>query len=355
MSAIRKIKVLIVDDSAIVRRILTDALTGHPDLEVIGTAPDPYVARDKILSLEPDVLTLDLEMPRMDGITFLHKLMHFRPMPVIVISSSGKASCQSAIDALRAGAVEVLPKPSGPYSVGDLKDVLANKIRAAASAKISASGQRVPQVSMPAPVLPQALVPNRTFRSSSVIAIGASTGGTEAVESILMQLPPNAPGIVIAQHIPAGFSLAFANRLNKICPMEVKEAEDGDLVKPGRALVAPGDYHMILCAGAGGYRVSVRQGPRVCYQRPAVDVLFSSVADVAGSHAVGALLTGMGADGAQGMLKLKSKGAWTIAQDEATCVVFGMPKEAIRVGAAAQVAGLPRIPAAILNALEHRG
>ncbi|MBC7926199.1 MAG: chemotaxis response regulator protein-glutamate methylesterase [Bryobacteraceae bacterium] len=354
MTSTRKIKVLIVDDSAIVRRILSDALSGHDDLEVIGTAPDPFVARDKILALRPDVLTLDIEMPRMDGITFLQKLMHFRPMPVIVISSLGQASCQSAIDALRAGAVEVLAKPGGPYSVGDLKDSLAQKIRAAAVSRVRRPASTVLTPLPSAPPVRAVPVPDKGFGSSAIIAIGASTGGTEAVESVLLKLPANSPGIVVVQHIPAGFSLAFANRLNRICPMEVKEAVEGDVVRPGRALIAPGDFHMVLCQGSGGYYVSVRQGPRVCYQRPAVDVLFDSVAEVAGGNAVAALLTGMGSDGAKGMLRMKTSGAWTIAQDEATCVVFGMPREAIQMGAALQVCPLPAIPGAILRALEAK-
>ncbi len=341
----RKTRILIVDDSAIVRKLLTEALSGEEDLEVVGTAPDPFVARDKILALKPDVLTLDIEMPRMDGLTFLKKLMHYQPMPVVVISSLGQAGCQTTLDALRLGAVEVLAKPGGPYSVGELKIDLAAKVRAAAAARL----RKTPSAS---PAKPEPPPPAPALGSSVVIAIGASTGGTEALQEVLMRLPGNCPGIVITQHIPPVFSLHFANRLNELCPMEVKEARDGDTLGPGRVLIAPGNFHMLLRKSAGGgFRVTVQDGPRVCYQRPSVDVMFSSVAESAGSRAVGVILTGMGADGARGMLKMKEAGARTIAQDEESCVVFGMPKEAIRMGAADQVAPLSRVPAAILSQL----
>ena len=344
----RKIRVLVVDDSAIVRKVLTEALSGHDDLEVVGTAPDPYIARDKILSLEPDVLTLDIEMPRMDGLTFLKKLMYFRPMPVIIISSLAQASCQTAMNALSFGAVEVLAKPGGPHSVGELRLELASKIRAAAASRVRQSAPA--HQTAPAPASPPPPPGASQWTASTVIAIGASTGGTEAIAHILPRLPQNMPGIVITQHIPAGFSRAFAARLNQMCPFEVKEAVDGDILCPGRALLAPGDFHMLLRKSGAGYAVAVKTGPRVCYQRPSVDVMFSSVAECAGAHAVGVLLTGMGSDGAQGLLKMRQAGAHTIAQDEATCVVFGMPREAIRAGAAARVVPLPGIPQAILSA-----
>jgi len=350
MQADGNIRVLIVDDSAIVRKILTEALTGQPGIEVVGTAPDPYIARDKILALQPDVLTLDIEMPRMDGLTFLKKLMHFRPMPVIIISSLAQASCQTALQALTLGAVEALAKPGGPYSVGELRLELAAKIRAAAASRI----RRPEAQPAPAPPLPPPRLTPGDWTASTVIAIGASTGGTEAIAQVLPHLPAGAPGIVITQHIPAGFSRAFANRLNQMCPFEVKEAEDGDALRPGRALVAPGDLHMMLRRNGEGYRVAVKTGPRVCYQRPSVDVMFGSVAEAAGKHAVGVLLTGMGSDGAQGLLKMYQAGARTIAQDEASCVVFGMPREAIRAGAAGRVVPLTAIAYAIMAALEVR-
>jgi two-component system chemotaxis response regulator CheB len=337
----RKIRVLIVDDSAIVRKILTDALADEPDMEVVGTAPDPYIARDKILSLQPDVLTLDIEMPRMDGLTFLRKLMRFRPLPVVVISSLVQPSCRSAILALEYGAVEVMAKPGGPYSVGELRRALPEKIRAASSAR--------PRFSEPAaPAETRAPMAHPLLSQETVIAIGASTGGTEAIAAILARFPQSSPGLLIAQHIPPGFSRAFANRLNDSCAMSVKEAEDGDTLRPGLALVAPGDFHMILRRSGPRYYVSVKAGPRICYQRPSVDVLFRSVAESAGADAVGVLLTGMGSDGARGLLKMRQAGARTIAQDEATCVVYGMPREAVELGAPEQVLPLDSMPEAIL-------
>ena len=347
MATSRKIRVLIVDDSAIVRKILSDALAGEPDLEVVGTAPDPYVARDKILALHPDVLTLDIEMPRMDGLTFLKKLMHFHPLPAVIISSLAQPSCQVAVKALELGAVEVLAKPGGPYSVGELRATLAAKIRAAAASRVR---PRTPaaEPQLPLPLSPAAAVP--PLPVGTVVAIGASTGGTEAISAILTRLPASCPAILIAQHIPPQFSRAFANRLNEICALQVKEAEDGDELRTGLALVAPGDFHMLLRKTGGKYSAAVKTGPRVCYQRPSVDVLFQSVADAAKGEAVGVLLTGMGNDGAQGLLKMRQAGARTMAQDEATCVVFGMPREAISLAAAEQVLPLAAMANAILNA-----
>jgi two-component system chemotaxis response regulator CheB len=354
MTLSRKIRVLIVDDSAIVRKMLSEALASEPDIEVVGTAPDPFVARDKILALNPDVLTLDIEMPRMDGVSFLRQLMQSRPMPVIVISSLGQASCRAALLALAAGAVEVLAKPGGPYSVGDLKNTLPAKLRAAAAAAVrkvagASAPPPPPRLDSSSPLLRRPLVKNAS--SSSIIAIGASTGGTEAIQHVLLRLPEDTPGTVIVQHIPAGFSRAFANRLNDNCPMRVKEAEDGDTVETGLALVAPGNFHMVLRRAGTGYRVQIKDGPLVCYQRPAVDVLFNSVAEAASNQAVGVLLTGMGSDGARGLLKMRQAGARTIAQNEATCVVFGMPREAIRAGAAEQILALDRVAPGILGAI----
>jgi two-component system chemotaxis response regulator CheB len=347
-----KISVLIVDDSAIVRRILSESLSAESDIEVVGTAPDPYVARDKILALRPDVLTLDIEMPRMDGLTFLKKLMHFHPLPTIIISSLAQPSCVAALRALEFGAVEVLAKPGGPYSVGELRQSLAHKVRAAAAARICRPAPAgVPHATEPAasnrlgaPALPP----------GAILAIGASTGGTEAIAKVLTRLPASCPGIVITQHIPAQFSRAFAKRLNDLCAMDVKEAEDGDTLRSGLALVAPGDFHMLLRHTGGRHYVSVKTGPRVCYQRPSVDVLFSSVAEAAGADAVGVLLTGMGNDGAQGLLKMRQAGSRTIAQNEATCVVYGMPREAVELGAACQILPLPAIAEAMLAACARR-
>jgi two-component system chemotaxis response regulator CheB len=337
----RKTRVLIVDDSAIVRRILSDALSASDDIEVVGTAPDPYVARDKILALDPDVLTLDIEMPRMDGLTFLQKLMKFRPMPVIVISSLAQKNCRAALDALEHGAVDVLAKPSGPSSVGELKFTLAEKVRAAAIAK-----RRRPDA---APKVRAVRASCEAYKPGTIIAIGASTGGTEAIATVLESMPEDVPPIVIAQHIPAVFSRAFAERLNANCAIEVKEAADGDEVRPGRALVAAGDFHMLLRKSGGRQYVEVKTGPKVCYQRPSVDILFFSVAEIAGANAIGALLTGMGSDGAEGLLRMRQAGARTIAEDEATCVVFGMPREAIERGAAERVLPLGQIGSAIVR------
>ena len=350
MTPARKIRVLIVDDSAIVRKVLSDTLSGEPGLEVAGTAPDPIIAAEKIKTLQPDVLTLDIEMPRMDGLTFLNRLMETNPMPVIVISSLGQSSCRVAIEALQHGAVEVLAKPAGPYSVGELRLTLASKIRAAAAARLRRRGAAAP----PAPATPERLAPSHPVRPQALIAIGASTGGTEAIQQILTRLPAVCPPIAVTQHIPAGFSRAFANRLNEICAIDVKEAEDGDQLRPGLALVAPGNFHLLVRRVGGQYRAVVRDGPMVCYQRPSVDVLFASVAEAAKAQAVAVLLTGMGSDGARGMLQLKQAGAHTIAQDEATSVVFGMPREAIRLGAAAQVLPLGRMAAAILASCAPR-
>jgi len=343
MTVQNRIRVLIIDDSAIVRKVLSDSLAGEPDIEVVGTAPDPFVARDKILALKPDVLTLDIEMPRMDGLTFLRKVMHYQPMPVIVVSSLGDASSRIALEALEAGAIDVLAKPGGPQSVGELRLSIASKIRAARIARLrpskttpSAPPQTAASKSLPA------------FSPSAVIAIGASTGGTEAIRSVLVDLPENSPGVVIAQHIPAVFSRSFAGRLNELCVIRVREAQDGDKLEPGLALIAPGNFHMLLRRASSGYRVEIKKGPLVCFQRPAVDVLFHSVAEAAGPGATAAILTGMGSDGVQGMLALKKAGGLTIAQDEESCVVFGMPREAIKVGAVDQVLPLSAISGALL-------
>ena len=341
-----KIKVLVVDDSAIVRKILSETIAMESDMEVVATAPDPFVARDKILALKPDVLTLDIEMPRMDGLTFLKKLMKFHPMPVIIISSLTDASCEISLEALASGAVEVMQKPGGPYSIGELREGLAQKLRAAAGARVAQ-----PQPRMAAS--PQISQMVAGMQNDMVIAIGASTGGTEAIHNVLTQLPANICGIVITQHIPKHFSSSFAQRLNRACSFEVREAEDGDEVRPGRALLAPGDLHMALRSSARGYYVQVQDGPKICYQRPAVDVMFASVANTAKSRAVGVLLTGMGADGAQGMLSMRNAGARTIAQDEQTCVVYGMPREAVKLHAVEEVLPLTSIPGAIVRAVTY--
>ncbi len=351
----RKIKVLVVDDSAIVRKILVDSLAGEQDIEVVGTAPDPYIARDKILALRPDVLTLDIEMPRMDGLTFLGKLMQHHPLPVVVISSLAQSSCNIAVEALRIGAMEVLAKPAGPYSVGELRGTLAGKIRVAAQGSVAARAPLAPPsttANVQAPVATPTT--SSTYNGSTLIALGASTGGVSALQEVLVQLPADMPPMVITQHIPAVFSRAFADRLNQVCNVSVMEAEDGQQLMPGQVALAPGDKHMILQRNGTGYSVGVKDGPQVCYQRPSVDVLFHSVARVAKANAIGVILTGMGADGADGLLAMKKAGAYTIAQDEASCVVFGMPREAIGRGAVDEVQPLTKIAASMLSALSRR-
>ncbi len=344
MTANGKIGVLIVDDSAIVRKILSETLAAENDIEVIGTAPDPIVALDKIKRLKPDVLTLDIEMPRMDGLTFLKALMQSAPMPVIIVSSLAQASCQIAMEALRCGAVDVLAKPNGPYSVGELRAGICARIRAAARAKL----KRSPSPALPAPV--RLTAPDH--HAETVIAIGASTGGTEAIAAILPLLPAGMPPILITQHIPSVFSATFAERLKRISKLDVREAKDNDTLHAGLALVAPGGFHMLLERSGGSYKVRVKDGPLIQYQRPSVDVLFASVAKAAGPHAVGVLLTGMGRDGADGLLEMRRCGARTIAQNEETSVIFGMPREAIRAGAAQQVLPLDGIANGILSALQ---
>ena len=361
MSSQGRIRVLIVDDSAIVRKVLSDILSAEPDFEVVGTAPDPYVARDKILALEPDVLTLDIEMPRMDGLTFLGRIMQYRPMPVVVISSVGHSA--NALEALSRGAVEVLLKPGGPYSVGDLRHDLPRRLRAAAASKRRrvATAEATPVSAAPVAAAAQVAKlasavahPVRVEPAAGghsdidLIAIGASTGGVTAIETVVRHLPADMPGIVITQHIPAGFSTSFANRLNQLCALRVKEAADGDRVERGLVLVAPGNLHMSVERSGGIYRAVVRDGPRVCFQRPSVDVLFNSVA-AAGKRALGVILTGMGNDGAAGLKAMRDKGAITIGQDEASCVVYGMPREAAQMGAVQHVLPLEQIAQAILS------
>ncbi|MGQ9610295.1 MAG: protein-glutamate methylesterase/protein-glutamine glutaminase [bacterium] len=336
------IKVLIVDDSAVVREIFSTELSKDPELEVVGTAIDPYIARDKILKLNPHVITLDVEMPRMDGITFLRKLMRYHPLPVIIVSSLTPKGGQLALEALNAGAVDVLCKPGAAYTVGDMSVELIDKIKSAAAVDMR---KWMPMVNSEPETSPRLSVIKTT---NKVVAIGASTGGTQALQKVLSALPTNAPGIVIVQHMPEHFTRSFAQRLNEVCAIEVKEAENNDSVIPGRALIAPGNKHMLLRRSGARYYVEVKTGPLVSRHRPSVEVLFNSVAQSAGQNAIGVIMTGMGADGADGMLKMKQSGAVTIAQDEASCVVFGMPKEAIKRGGVDYVVSLDKIPETIL-------
>jgi len=335
---LKRIKVLIVDDSAMVRNIFSQKLSKFPDIEIVGTAPDPYIARDKIIRLKPDVITLDIEMPRMDGLTFLRKLMRYYPLPVIMVSSLTLKGGKLTLEAMDIGAVEVMAKPGGSYVIGDMGTQLAEKIRAASRVKMvkrNPAHQPTRIEYKPIGALSKT--------SNKVIAIGASTGGTEALKNVLSRMPCNSPGMVIVQHMPAKFTTAFAERLDNICQVTVKEAQNNDTVNSGTALIAPGNYHMILRRSGARYYVEVKTGPMVHHQRPAVDILFKSTAQYAGPNSIGAILTGMGVDGAEGLLKMKQSGAKTIAQDEKSCVVFGMPKEAIKMGAADTVLPLDRI------------
>jgi two-component system chemotaxis response regulator CheB len=347
-SPTRKIRVFVVDDSAVVRRLVTDALSHDSEIEVIGTASDPYDARDKLKVLEPDVMTLDIEMPKMDGLTFLKLVMDHRPMPVIILSSLSQQGSQTALEALRLGAVEVLGKPQGASSFGDLGPQLIEKIKAAAVAKLRPlpstashpSNEKGPPPSSGRPACrdPRAL-----------ILLGASTGGTEALSEILTSLPDNLPPIAIVQHIPARFSLAFAQRLNSLCTLEVREAVDGDVLTPGLALIAPGNFHMMIHRVGDCYKVRIADGPMVWHQRPAVDLLFKSAAECGGPHVLAGLLTGMGKDGAEGLLRLREKKASTFAQDEASSIVYGMPRAAWENGAAQRQVPLDRVAAHIIR------
>lgn len=335
-------RVLIVDDSAVVRKVLRTELGRDPEIEVIGTAPDPYVARNKIVALNPDVITLDVEMPRMDGISFLRKLMHYYPIPVVIVSSLTPQGGDLAMRALEAGAVEVMTKPGAAYTVGDMATELAEKVKAAALA----GGRLRPADGSMTPVPRSALLDRTT---NKVVAIGASTGGTQAIQAVLAALPPDAPGILIAQHMPEHFTASFARRLDEVCAITVKEAEDGEPVSVGKALLAPGNRHLLLSRSGALYLARVKDGPLVSRHRPSIDVLFGSVARHAGANAIGVIMTGMGADGARGLLEMRAAGASTIAQDEESSVVFGMPKEAIDIGAAQGVVSLTQIPSAILS------
>jgi two-component system, chemotaxis family, protein-glutamate methylesterase/glutaminase len=336
------VRVLIIDDSAVVRKILSTVLSQDPEINVVGAAPDPFVARDMIVQHKPDVLLLDVEMPRMDGITFLRKVMEFKPMPVLIVSSLTTAGSKLALEALAAGAVEVIAKPSAAYSLGDIAPDLIAKTKAAKFAHV----RKMQPAKNAAPALHLTAVDT----THKILAIGASTGGTVAIEAVIRQLPTNIPGTVIAQHMPMEFTAAFADRLNSISEIDIREAKAGDVVRPGQILIAPGDQHMVVERSGALYRIGLNRDPKVHRVRPAVDVLFHSVAKNAGRNAIGVVLTGMGVDGAEGLLAMRERGATTIAQDEKTCVVFGMPRAAIECGGAQQVLPLDQIANAIVNA-----
>ncbi|MGE5381254.1 MAG: protein-glutamate methylesterase/protein-glutamine glutaminase [Methylocystaceae bacterium] len=344
-----KIKVLIVDDSALVRKLLSSELARDEEIEVVDTAADPYIARDKIVQLKPDVILLDIEMPRMDGLTFLRKLMKHYPCRVIVVSSLAEAGGEVAVRAVEYGALEVMAKPGAAYSVNDMAEQLIEKIKAVARIPVWKLGPR----KTGSPASATASMPGTSLlrTTNKIIAIGASTGGTEALREVLEMLPLNIPPVMIVQHMPKYFTSSFAKRLNDICAIQVKEAEDNEILSPGKAIIAPGNVHMELRRSGAVYYARLTDGPLVCHQRPAVEVLFKSVARYAGKNAIGVIMTGMGRDGAQGLLEMRSQGAYTIAQDERSCVVFGMPKEAILAGAVIQVAPLERIAGEIVKSL----
>ncbi len=350
-----KIKVLIVDDSALIRGVMKEIVNSQPDMEVVGVAPDPLVARELIKQTNPDVLTLDVEMPKMDGLEFLEKLMRLRPMPVVMVSSLTERGSEITMRALEMGAVDFVTKPKVSIQSGMLEytELIAEKIRIAARARIKPRTLPGTQGQPASPAL--ASVRNPLTSSEKLIIIGASTGGTEAIKDFLMQLPPDCPGILITQHMPEGFTRSFANRLDKLCRISVKEAEGGERVLPGHAYLAPGHSHLLLVRSGANYMTRLDQGPPVNRHRPSVDVLFSSAAAAAGKNAVGVILTGMGKDGAAGMLEMKKAGAYNLAQDEASCVVFGMPKEAIAIGATHEVAPLHELPGRVLEFFAAHG
>jgi two-component system chemotaxis response regulator CheB len=357
---VQKIKVLCVDDSALIRSLMTEIINGQPDMTVVATAPDPLVARDLIKQHNPDVLTLDVEMPRMDGLDFLEKLMRLRPMPVVMVSSLTERGNEITLRALELGAVDFVTKPKVGIRDGMLEysEKLADKVRAAARARVrqaapvqhAAAPGAAPVAAVAAP-----LFNNPLLSTEKLIIVGASTGGTEAIREVLVPLPPDAPAVLIAQHMPPGFTKSFAQRLNGLCRITVKEAEHGERVLPGHAYIAPGHAHLLLARSGANYIAHLSDEPPVNRHRPSVDVLFRSAAQHAGKNAVGVILTGMGRDGAAGLLEMKKAGAYTLAQDEASCIVFGMPREAIALGAADEIASLPEMSRRVMARLSSMG
>jgi two-component system chemotaxis response regulator CheB len=352
----KKIKVVIVDDSALIRSVMSEIVNSQPDMEVAGTAPDPLVARDLIKRVNPDVLTLDVEMPKMDGLDFLEKLMRLRPMPVLMVSSLTERGSEITMRALELGAVDFVTKPKLSIQAGmrEYTELITDKIRAAARARIrrtvAAPGAGAGTGTASLPALRSPLT-----SSEKLIIIGASTGGTEAIREFLMQMPSDCPGILIAQHMPEGFTTSFARRLDSLCRISVVESQGNERVLPGHAYIAPGHSHLLLARSGANYMTKIEQTDPVNRHRPSVDVLFRSAAQAAGKNAVGVILTGMGKDGAQGMLDMKAAGAYNFAQDEASCVVFGMPREAIAIGAAHEVAALTALPGLVLGHLATHG
>ncbi|MFB9245987.1 chemotaxis response regulator protein-glutamate methylesterase [Massilia antarctica] len=347
-----KIKVLIVDDSALIRSVMSEIISSQPDMEVVGVAPDPLVARELIKQTNPDVLTLDVEMPKMDGLDFLEKLMRLRPMPVVMVSSLTERGSEITMRALELGAVDFVTKPKISIQSGmrEYTELIADKIRAASKARIkprTVTGEKVVGA-LPA-------LRNPLTSSEKLIIIGASTGGTEAIREFLMQMPSDCPGILIAQHMPEGFTTSFARRLDTLCKISVREAAGDERVLPGHAYIAPGHSHLLLARSGANYVTRIEQSEPVNRHRPSVDVLFRSAAQAAGKNAVGVILTGMGKDGAAGMLEMKTAGAYNFAQDEASCVVFGMPREAIAMGGTHEVGALSALPGMVLGYLATHG
>ncbi|RKF41734.1 chemotaxis response regulator protein-glutamate methylesterase [Paraburkholderia fungorum] len=355
----QKIKVLCVDDSALIRSLMTEIINGQPDMTVVATAPDPLVARDLIKQHNPDVLTLDVEMPRMDGLDFLEKLMRLRPMPVVMVSSLTERGNEITLRALELGAVDFVTKPKVGIRDGmlDYSEKLADKIRAAARARVrqAAPVHHAATQAAHAPAAAAPLFNNPLLSTEKLIIVGASTGGTEAIREVLVPLPPDAPAVLIAQHMPPGFTKSFAQRLNGLCRITVKEAEHGERVLPGHAYIAPGHAHLLLARSGANYIAHLSDEPPVNRHRPSVDVLFRSAAQHAGKNAVGVILTGMGRDGAAGLLDMRKAGAYTLAQDEASCIVFGMPREAIALGAADEIASLPEMSRRVMARLSAMG
>ncbi|MGZ8252513.1 MAG: protein-glutamate methylesterase/protein-glutamine glutaminase [Methylophilaceae bacterium] len=345
-----KITVLVVDDSALIRSLLTEIINSQPDMVVVGAAPDPLIARDMIKQLNPDVLTLDVEMPKMDGLDFLEKLMRLRPMPVVMVSTLTERGSEITMRSLELGATDFVTKPKMSISDGmrEYTDVIADKIRAASQAKIAAlPRQAAAHGGSAAP----ALLRNPLISSEKLLIIGASTGGTEAIKAFLLQMPSDCPGILITQHMPAGFTKSFANRLDSLCKISVKEAEGGERILPGHAYIAPGDKHLLLARSGANYVTQLSDEPPVNRHKPSVDVLFDSAAECAGRNVLGVILTGMGKDGAVGMAHMKAAGSYNFAQNEESCVVYGMPKEAVAHGGVDEVAHLNDLPKLVLNYL----
>lgn len=348
----RKIKVLIIDDSALIRSVLKEVINSFPDLEAVGAAANPLQAREMIKTLNPDVLTLDVEMPEMDGLTFLEKLMRLRPMPVLMISSLTERGSEAALRSLELGAVDFLPKPKLGIVEGiqEYADEIAQKIRVAYGTKIR---PRVQDAHASITALPA--LGNRISTTEKIIVVGSSTGGTEAIKEFLIRMPPDAPGILIAQHMPEAFTKSFANRLDSLCKIKVVESEGNERILPGHAYIAPGHSHLLLKRSGANYMTELSQAAPVNHHRPSVEVLFRSAAQYAGKNVIGVMLTGMGKDGAIGMLEMRQAGAYNLAQDEASCVVFGMPREAIAVGAVDEVAPIQEMTQRVLNRLMQGG